>query len=484
MLSQTLVALLEDDISLSPPDYAYFKVFNPANSEVLAYVRNMDADETEAALFRAQAAFKAWASVPPKARAVILKKWFSLLLENQEALAHLVSLEQGRVITEARGEVLYAAGFIEWFAEEGKRAYGRTIPSPVVGKQLLTFKEPIGVVSAITPWNFPLSMITRKLGPALAAGCPVVVKPSEETPLCALALAKLAKRAGVPNGVISIITTLQSAEVGAVMTGDLRVKKVSFTGSTPVGKKLYEACAKGVKKISLELGGNAPLIVFDDADLNLAVSSAILSKFRNAGQTCVCANRFFVQSGIYERFVEAFIKAAQSLSLGQALDEKARIGCLINQKAIDKVERLVADALAQGAKLKLGGRVDHTYGPLFYPATVLTDCTRDMALFDEEIFGPVAAIYQFDSEADAVSLSNDTPFGLAAYMFTTDLGRAFRVSSQIEAGMIGLNDGVMSTELAPFGGVKESGLGREGAQEGLDEFLQIKYISIAGLDLG
>lgn len=480
-LTPALIDILGQDISLTEPDYSSFPVFNPSNGQVLAYVREQGEAETKAAVAAAHRAFPAWAAKTAKERATILRHWNHLLMAHQADLGLLVALEQGRAITEARGEVAYAAGFIEWFAEEGKRSYGRTIPAVAEGKQLVTIRQPIGVVGAITPWNFPLSMLTRKLGPALAAGCTAVVKPSEETPLGAIALKNLALKAGVPEGVIGIVTTTNAKPVGEVLTTDARVKKFSFTGSTPVGKALYAQCAGTVKKISLELGGNAPLVVFDDADLDVAVPAAILSKYRNSGQTCVCANRLLVQAGIYDRFVERFTEAAAKLKLAIGWDETSNLGALINQKAIDKVESLVADAVAKGATVRFGGAVAQTVGDLFYPATVLADCTRDMALFEEEIFGPVAAIYKFESEEDGVSLANDTPFGLAAYLFTQDVSRAWRVGARLEAGMIGVNDGVMSTEVAPFGGVKESGIGREGAVEGLEEYTEIKYLSFAGI---
>ncbi|MFT4089993.1 MAG: NAD-dependent succinate-semialdehyde dehydrogenase [Asticcacaulis sp.] len=480
-LTPALIEILGQDISLSKPDYSAFPVLNPSTGAVLAYVREQGAPEAAAAVEAAHQAFPAWAAKPAKERATILKHWHHLLMAHQADLGLLVALEQGRAITEARGEVAYAAGFIEWFAEEGKRAYGRTIPAVAAGKQLVTIRQPIGVVGAITPWNFPLSMLTRKLGPALAAGCTAVVKPSEETPLCAIALKNLALKAGVPVGVIGIVTTTHAKPVGDVLTGDERVKKFSFTGSTPVGKALYAQCATTVKKISLELGGNAPLVVFDDADLDIAVPAAIQSKYRNSGQTCVCANRLLVQSGIYDRFVERFTTEAAKLKLAIGWDETSNLGALINAKAIEKVERLVADAVAKGAKLKLGGAVDKAIGDQFYPATVLADCTPDMALFEEEIFGPVAAIYKFETEADGVRLANDTPFGLASYLFTDSVARAWRVGAQLEAGMVGVNDGVMSTEVAPFGGVKESGIGREGAVEGLEEYTELKYLSFAGI---
>jgi len=480
-LTPALLEILDQDISLTKPDYSAFPVLNPSDGTVLAYVREQGEAETKAAIDAAHKAFPAWAAKTARERSVILKRWHHLLMAHQADLGLLVALEQGRAIAEARGEVAYAAGFIEWFAEEGKRNYGRTIPAVAGGKQLVTIGQPVGVVGAVTPWNFPLSMLTRKLGPALAAGCTAVVKPSEETPLCALVLKNLALKAGVPEGVIGIVTTTRAQPVGEVLTTDARVKKFSFTGSTPVGKALYAQCASTVKKISLELGGNAPLVVFDDADLDIAVPAAILSKFRNSGQTCVCANRLLVQAGIYDRFVERFTEAAARLKLAVGWEEASDLGALINRKALDKVERLVADAVEKGAKVVLGGRVDKGIGELFYPATVLTGCTRDMAMFSEEIFGPVAAVYRFESEEDGVSLANDTPFGLAAYLFTQDVSRCWRVGAQLEAGMIGVNDGVMSTEVAPFGGVKESGLGREGAVEGLAEYTEIKYLSFAGI---
>lgn len=480
-LTPAILDILGDTVSLTQPAYPAFRTFNPSTGEVLGYVRDMGAADTEAAIAEAEAAMPAWAAKTAKERAKILEKWYDLLMQNQEALGLLVSLEQGRAIAEARGEVAYAAGFIEWFAEEGKRAYGRTIPAPVAGKQLVTLRQPVGVVGAITPWNFPLSMITRKLGPALAAGCAAVLKPAEDTPLCALALKNLADRAGIPEGLIHIVTASTGAEVGKVLTTDARIKKFSFTGSTPVGKALYAQSASTIKKISLELGGNAPLVVFDDADLDIAGPAAALSKFRNSGQTCVCANRIFVQRGIYDAFVERLTAEAKRLQLGPGWEEGTGTGPLINQKAATKVTALVEDAVSKGAQVVLGGKVDEAQGPLYFPATILTNVPRAARMFDEEIFGPVAAIYPFDSEEEGIALANDTPFGLAAYAFTTDIKRGWRVCQALEAGMVGLNDGVMSTEVAPFGGVKESGLGREGAIEGLEEFMEIKFVSFGGL---
>jgi succinate-semialdehyde dehydrogenase/glutarate-semialdehyde dehydrogenase len=376
--------------------------------------------------------------------------------------------------------VTYGASFLEWFSEEGKRAYGRTIPATAPGKHLQVIKQPIGVCVAITPWNFPISMITRKVAPALAAGCTVVIKPSEETPLSALALYRLARQAGLPEGVLTVITSVHAKAVGEAMTSDPRVKKLSFTGSTPVGKQLYAQCAPTMKKVSMELGGNAPFIVFDDADLDAAVEGALASKYRNSGQTCVCANRILVQAGIYDRFAAALTARVKALKLEPGWREDATLGPLINQKAIDKVAHLVEDAVKRGAKVETGGGVD-AQGPLFYQGTVLTQVTRGMEIFDVEIFGPVAPLYKFDTEAEAIQLANDTPFGLAAYAYTRDIGRAMRVAAHLHYGMVGMNDGLISTEVTPFGGVKESGIGREGAMEGLEEYLSVKYISYGGL---
>jgi len=457
-----------------------FAVTNPADGSVLCYVPAHGAAETKAAIDAADAAFPAWSGLTAKARSIILKKWNDLVLAHAEDMALLVTLEQGRPIRETRGEVTYGASFIEWFAEEGKRAYGRTIPATLPGKHLQTIRQPVGVCAAITPWNFPISMITRKVAPALAAGCTVVIKPSEETPLSALALYALAKQAGLPDGVISLITSVNAKEVGEVMTSDKRVKKLSFTGSTPVGKLLYAQCAPTMKKVSMELGGNAPFIVFDDAILEGAIEGVLASKYRNSGQTCVCANRILVQSGIYERFTAALVGKVRQMKLEPGWQEDATLGPLINRKAIDKVEHLVDDAVKHGAKVVTGGRVD-AQGPLFYQASVLTDVTEDMEIFSTEIFGPVAPLFKFETEEEAIRMANDTPFGLAAYAYTRDIGRAMRVASKLEYGMVGMNDGLISTEVTPFGGVKESGIGREGAVEGLEEYLSVKYISYGGL---
>ncbi len=457
-----------------------FAVLNPADGSTLCYVKAQGASETSAAIASAHAAFPAWSGLTAKARCQILRKWFDLVLARAEDMALLVTLEQGRPIRETRGEVTYGASFIEWFSEEGKRAYGRTIPATMPGKHLQTLKQPVGVCAAITPWNFPISMITRKVAPALAAGCTVVIKPSEETPLSAIALYTLARQAGMPEGVVTLITSVKAAEVGAAMTSDPRVKKLSFTGSTPVGKLLYAQCAPTMKKLSMELGGNAPFIVFDDADLEAAIEGVLASKYRNSGQTCVCANRILVQAGIYDRFTTALVDKVKQMKLEPGWLEESTLGPLINDKAIAKVETLVADAVKKGAKVEIGGHVD-AVGALFYQPSVLTHVTQDMDIFSTEIFGPVAPLFRFGSEDEAIKMANDTPFGLAAYAYTRDIGRAMRVAARLEYGMVGMNDGLISTEVTPFGGIKESGLGREGAMEGLEEYLSVKYISYGGL---
>lgn len=455
-----------------------FPVFNPANNEILAEVADCSAVETESAIAAADAALADWRAKTATVRAGILRRWHDLILANAEDLGLLMTLEQGKPLAEARGEVRYGASFIEWFAEEGKRAYGDIIPPHQPGLRLLVTKQPVGVVAAITPWNFPNAMITRKVAPALAAGCTVVIKPSEETPLSALALAELATRAGFPPGVINIVTGMDAATIGKTLTDSSIVRKLSFTGSTEVGKLLMRQSADTVKKISLELGGNAPFIVFDDADLDAAVEGAIASKYRNAGQTCVCANRVLVQSGVYEAFLEKFIPAVQKQKVGAGTEQGVSIGPLINAEALDKVQRLVGDATQKGARLLTGG---HSMSGTFFEATILADVTSGMDIMHEEIFGPVAPVTRFDSEQEAIQIANDTPYGLAAYFYGRDIGRVFRVAEALDYGMIGVNTGLVATTVAPFGGMKESGIGREGSKYGLDEFLEVKYICIAGL---
>jgi succinate-semialdehyde dehydrogenase / glutarate-semialdehyde dehydrogenase len=458
-----------------------FSVTDPATGAEVAAVPDLAAEDAARAIDAASRALPAWSAKTAKERAVILKRWFDLVTAETENLAQLMTVEQGKPLAEARAEVSYGASFIEWFAEEGKRAYGRTIPTTAASKRYLTIKQPIGVVAAIAPWNFPIAMITRKVAPALASGCTIVVKPAAETPLCALAIAKLALDAGLPAGVLNIVTTMDAPAVGKVFCDDARVRKLSFTGSTEVGKMLYRQCAGTVKKLTLELGGNAPLIVFDDADLDQAVAGAMASKYRNAGQTCVCANRILVQSAIYDRFAAALVDAAQRLTVGPGLEPGSNIGPLINREAIAKVEALVGDAVKKGAKVLTGGTLDNA-GPLFYRPSVVGDVTPAMSIVREEIFGPVAALIRFDTESDAIKLANDTPFGLAAYLFSQNLSRAWRVAEKLDAGMVGINEGIFSNEVVPFGGVKESGLGREGAAEGLEEYLEIKYICLGVID--
>jgi succinate-semialdehyde dehydrogenase/glutarate-semialdehyde dehydrogenase len=457
-----------------------FEVTNPADGSVIARVADLGAVETRIAIEVAHRAFPAWAAKTAKARGAILRRWSDLMLAHADDLARLMTAEQGKPLAESKGEVAYGAAFIDWFADEAKRAYGHTIPSPMPGKRLASIKQPIGVCAAIAPWNFPIAMITRKVGPALAAGCTVVVKPAAETPLCALAIARLAVEAGVPAGVLNVVTGTDASAIGKALCEDGRVRKLSFTGSTPVGKVLYAQCAGTMKKLSLELGGNAPFIVFDDADLEAAVDGAIASKYRNTGQTCVCANRLIVQSGIHDAFARRLTEKVAAMKVGPGTGEGVTIGPLINDKALAKVEALVAEAVGQGAEVAIGG-ARHALGGLFYQPTVLTGATADMRLFQEEIFGPVAPIVKFETEQEAIALANATPFGLAAYFYSRDVGRCWRVAEAIEAGMVGINEGLISTEVAPFGGVKESGLGREGASEGLDEYLETKYLCFGGV---
>ena len=470
-------ALIDGEWIASPKT---FPVFDPATGSKLADVPDLSADDARRAIDAAYKAFPAWAAKPGKGRAQILRRWFELIIAETEPLAQLMTAEQGKPLTEARGEVAYGASFVEWFAEEGKRAYGHTIPTTVASRRYVTIKQPIGVCAAITPWNFPIAMITRKVGCALAAGCTIVVKPSEETPLCALAVAKLALDAGVPPGVFNVITSLDAPGVGRALTADDRVRKLTFTGSTEVGKILYRQSADTIKKLTLELGGNAPLIVFDDADLAQAIAGTMASKFRNAGQTCVCANRILVQSGIYDSFVAGLHEATAKLHVAPGRDPKSTIGPLINADAIEKVKALLADALVHGAKIETGGMPDAN-GPLFFTPTIVTGVEPDMAIANEEIFGPVASLIRFDTEYEAIAIANSTPYGLAAYLFSQNLSQAWRVAEALEAGMVGVNEGMFSNEVVPFGGVKQSGLGREGAQEGLDEYLETKFICLGGI---
>ena len=459
---------------------ATFAVTNPATGVKLADVPDLTPDDARRAIDAAHRAFPAWAARTAKERAAILRRWFELITAETESLARLMTAEQGKPLAEARGEVTYGASFIEWFAEEGKRAYGHTIPTTVSSRRYITIKQPIGVAAAITPWNFPIAMITRKVGCALAAGCTIVVKPSEETPLCALAVAKLAQDAGLPKGVLNVVTSGHAADVGKALTEDARVRKLTFTGSTEVGRILYRQSADTIKKLTLELGGNAPLIIFDDADLATAVAGTMASKFRNAGQTCVCANRILVQAGIHDSFVAALKDAVAGLVVGPGDEAGATVGPLINSEAVDKVTALVADAVGHGASIAAGGEPMTKQGR-FYPPTILTGVGPQMRISNEEIFGPVAAITRFETEAEAIARANSTPYGLAAYLFSQNISRAWRVAEALEAGLVGVNEGVFSNEVVPFGGVKQSGLGREGAQEGLEEYLETKLICLGGI---
>jgi succinate-semialdehyde dehydrogenase/glutarate-semialdehyde dehydrogenase len=454
-------------------------VSNPATGEVLGTIPMMGTEETRAAIEAANVAWPKWRKMLAKERAALLRKWFNLILENQEDLAILMTAEQGKPLAESRGEVVYGASFVEWFAEEAKRVYGDVIPAHQGDKRIVVIKQPVGVVAAITPWNFPNAMITRKCAPALAAGCTVVIKPATMTPYSAFALAELAERAGFPPGVINIVTG-SSKEIGGEMTSNPIVRKLSFTGSTEVGKLLIKQCADTVKKVSMELGGNAPFIVFDDADLDAAVEGAMMSKFRNTGQTCVCANRLIVQDGVYEAFAEKLAVAVRKLKVGNGLEEGVNQGPLIDTGAIEKVEEHVADALGKGARVVVGGK-RHDLGGTFYQPTVLADVTNKMAVAREETFGPVAPLFRFKTDDEAIAMANDTEFGLAAYFYARDLGRVWRVAEAIESGIVGINTGIISTEVAPFGGIKESGFGREGSKYGMDDFLEIKYLCMGGI---
>jgi succinate-semialdehyde dehydrogenase/glutarate-semialdehyde dehydrogenase len=459
---------------------ATIDVDNPATGEVIGTVPKMGATETRTAIEAAARAFVSWRKTAAKTRALVLRRWFDLMMQHQEDLATLMTIEQGKPLAESRGEVAYAAGFLEWFGEEAKRVYGDTIPGHQADKRIIVIKQPIGVVACITPWNFPLAMITRKAGPALAAGCTVVLKPASQTPLSALALAELGERAGIPKGVFNVVTGAASA-IGGELTSNALVRKVSFTGSTDVGKALMAQSASTVKKVSLELGGNAPFIVFEDADLDAAVQGAIASKYRNTGQTCVCVNRIYVHATVYDAFSEKLAKAVNTLHPASGLDAAATQGPLIDDKAVAKVEEHIADAVGKGARIVTGGR-RHALGGRFFEPTVLADVDSRMLIAQEETFGPVAPLFRFSSDEEAIGLANDTEFGLAAYFYTRDVNRVWRVAEAIEAGMVGINTGLISTEVAPFGGVKQSGLGREGSKYGIDEFLEIKYLCLGGID--
>ena len=458
------------------------EIFNPANGESLGVVPNIGGAQTRQAIEAAQAAQPAWRALTAKERAARLRKWYELMLANQEDLARIMTAEQGKPLTEARGEVLYAASFIEWFAEEAKRVYGDTIPGHQPDKRLIVTKEPIGVTAAITPWNFPAAMITRKAAPALAAGCAMVLKPAPQTPFSALALAVLAERAGIPAGLFSVLPAdaERSREVGAELCANPIVRKLSFTGSTGVGIKLMEQCAPTLKKLSLELGGNAPFIVFEDADLDAAVEGALVAKYRNAGQTCVCANRLYVHEAVYDVFAEKLAAAVAKLRVGPGDEAGVVIGPLIDGNAVAKVQAHLTDALEKGAKVLQGGKAHELSGHFFEP-TVITDVTPDMRVAREETFGPLAPLFRFSDETEVIRQANDTEFGLAGYFYTRDLGRAFRVGEALEYGMVGINTGLISNEVAPFGGIKASGLGREGSKYGLDEYLEIKYLCLGGI---
>lgn len=454
-------------------------VTNPATNEQLGTVPKMGAAETRRSIEAAATALPAWRARTAKDRAAILRRWFELIMANQEDLAVIMTAEQGKPLAESRGEIAYAASFIEWFAEEGKRVYGDTIPGHAADKRIVVIKEPIGVCAAITPWNFPAAMITRKAGPALAAGCTMVVKPASATPFSALALAELGERAGIPAGVFSVVTGSATA-IGDEMTANPLVRKLTFTGSTEIGKQLMAQCAATVKKVSLELGGNAPFIVFDDADLDAAVEGAIASKYRNTGQTCVCTNRLLVQSGVYDRFIGKLSDAVARMSVGNGLAGDVQQGPLINMASVEKVEEHIADATAKGARIVLGGKRHHLGGTFFEP-TIIADVTPEMLVAREETFGPLAPVFRFETDAEAIRMANDTEFGLASYFYSRDISRVWRVAEALEYGMVGINTGLISTEVAPFGGVKESGIGREGSRYGIEEFIEVKYLCLGGM---
>ena len=458
---------------------AVIDVTNPATGAVIGTIPKMGTDETRRAIEAANAALPGWRARTAKERSSILRRWFELMMANQEDLAIIMTAEQGKPLAESRGEIAYAAAFIEWFAEEGKRIYGDTIPGHTADKRIVVIKEPIGVCAAITPWNFPAAMITRKAGPALAAGCTMVVKPATATPLSALALAELGQRAGIPAGVFSVVTG-SAAAIGNEMTANPIVRKLTFTGSTEIGKQLMAQCAATVKKVSLELGGNAPFIVFDDADLDAAVEGAVASKYRNTGQTCVCTNRLIVQDGVYDAFVEKLIVAVARMKVGDGLKGEVQQGPLIDMAAVEKMEEHIADAVNKGATIVLGGK-RHALGGSFFEPTVITGVTAEMLVAKEETFGPLAPIFRFSTDVEAVRMANDTEFGLASYFYSRDIGRVWRTAEALEYGMVGINTGLISTEVAPFGGMKESGIGREGSRYGIEEFIEVKYLCMGGV---
>ncbi len=455
-------------------------VNNPATGEIIAEVAKCSTAETRRAIEAAEAAFVDWRQRPAKERANLLRKWFNLMMEAQEDLALIMTLEQGKPLAESRGEIAYGANYIEWFAEESKRIYGDTIPAPSGDKRIVCIKQPVGVVACITPWNFPNAMLTRKIAPALAAGCTVVCKPANATPLSAYAFTELAERAGIPPGVINMVTG-QTSAIGEELTSNPTVRKLTFTGSTPVGKQLMAACAGTVKRTSMELGGNAPFIVFDDADLDAAVAGALISKYRNAGQTCVCANRILVQEGVYDAFAAKLADAVGGLKMGPGTEDGVTVGPLINEQAANDMEAFVADAVSKGAQKVVGGNRSDL-GSHFFEPTVLTNVSGEMRVFREEIFGPIAPLFKFSTEAEAIQMANDTEFGLACYFYARDLGRVWRVAEGLEYGIVGINEGIISNEMAPFGGVKESGQGREGSKYGLDDYVEIKYMLMGGID--
>ena len=460
-------------------DGATLEVTNPANDSVIGTVPKLGAAETARAIDAAQEAFKSWRQLPAKQRAACLKTLAQLMLDNAEDLAKLMTIEQGKPLVESRGEVAYAASFFEWFAEEGKRIYGDVIPHQQPDRRIVVIKEPIGVCAAVTPWNFPSAMITRKAGPALAAGCTIVIKPASSTPYSALALCELAERAGIPAGVINVVTGA-SSEIGQELTANEKVRKLSFTGSTAIGKVLMRQCADTIKKVSLELGGNAPFIVFDDADIDAAVTGAMQSKYRNAGQTCVCANRILVHESVYDEFAEKLALAVEQMQVGDGLEDGTEVGPLIDVAAVEKVEAHISDAVAKGAQVAVGGS-RHSLGGTYFQPTVIQHVDTDMAVATEETFGPLAPLFKFSSESEAIEMANATEFGLAAYLYCRDIGRVWRLSEALEYGIVGINTGIISTEVAPFGGMKESGIGREGSKYGIDDYVEIKYLCMAGL---